>query len=188
MRRINTIAIIGGGRLSKQFLREIAASEYIIGVDRGAYWLIANGVTPNIAIGDFDSISSKELEEIMKGVKTVKKYPLEKDATDMELAVEHALVGIDTHLIRTQVDGMHLHHDWGIDIVPRLFEYGNLAGARIELVAHLVVVDEIQPTDVKDDTSNDSEKEQNEGCTCKVLLKRGFCGTPRSSGHLQSSR
>ncbi|MBI4066445.1 thiamine diphosphokinase, partial [Candidatus Gottesmanbacteria bacterium] len=88
---MNTVAIVGAGKLLKQFLPEIIKRDYVIGVDRGAYWLIANNIIPDIAIGDFDSVNPRELRVIKQKVKRTEEYPREKDATDMELAVEHTI-------------------------------------------------------------------------------------------------
>jgi thiamine pyrophosphokinase len=84
------ILIFGSGKLHKKFLREIQKDDYVIGVDRAAYWLIRQGRIPDIAIGDFDSVTKKELKLIKKSVRSVKQYPREKDRTDMELAIEYA--------------------------------------------------------------------------------------------------
>ena len=125
MKHTNIIAIIGGGRLSKRFLQEIIKSNYVIGVDRGAYWLITNSAIPNIAIGDFDSVSSKELEEIKKRVKTIIKYPLEKDATDMELAAQHAISLHPKEVVMYGATGRRLDHTVGnIHLLERLLEKG----------------------------------------------------------------
>lgn len=85
------IAIVAGGKLAKQFLPDIAHGDYVIGVDRGAYWLIRNGIVPDVAIGDFDSVRSSELRAIKQKVKRVKIYPKAKDYTDTELALTHAI-------------------------------------------------------------------------------------------------
>lgn len=85
------IAIVAGGKLIKRFLKEIQKGSRIIGVDRGAFWLLQNGVTPDIAIGDFDSVSKKELKHILDRVKNVMTFPKKKDATDLELAVDVAI-------------------------------------------------------------------------------------------------
>lgn len=119
------VAIVGGGRLSKKFLPKIIKRDYIIGVDRGAYWLIANSVIPNIAIGDFDSVSSKELVEIKKQTKTIKKYPSEKDATDMELAVDHAISFHPKEVIIYGAIGTRVDHTMGnIYLLERLHGVG----------------------------------------------------------------
>lgn len=91
MKHLSTIAIVGSGTLSEQFLKAIRKNDFIIGVDRGAAWLLEHGVTPHVAIGDFDSVNQKELSRIKKLIKHVEMYQAEKDFTDMELAVQYAL-------------------------------------------------------------------------------------------------
>lgn len=86
-----SIAIVGGGTMSVVFIKEIRKCDYTIGVDRGAYWLIRHNITPHLAIGDFDSVSSDEFQEIKKKSKKTKQYSPEKNYTDMELAIKEAL-------------------------------------------------------------------------------------------------
>lgn len=85
------IAIVAHGHLDQQLLPAIKSADYIVGVDRGAYWLLRHGVAPHVAIGDFDSTSPKERRHIRKKVRDVRAFPLEKDATDLELAINHAI-------------------------------------------------------------------------------------------------
>ena len=69
----------------------ILDSDYIISVDGGAGHLRKMGINPDILIGDFDSANSKDLDYyVRKGIK-VSKFPIEKDMTDSELAIEKAL-------------------------------------------------------------------------------------------------
>ncbi len=86
----NRTLIFGNGKLHKQFLREIRTGDYIIGVDRAAFWLLTQHITPDVAVGDFDSVTQKEFSLIKKSIKTIKQYPSEKNATDMELALRVA--------------------------------------------------------------------------------------------------
>jgi thiamine pyrophosphokinase len=88
---MKTIAVVAGGNLTEGFLSEIKKSTFIIGVDKGAYWLISHTIIPNVAIGDFDSVSKQEFEKIEKKSKKVTKYPTEKNWTDLELAMNHAV-------------------------------------------------------------------------------------------------
>ncbi|WP_338469862.1 thiamine diphosphokinase [Niallia sp. XMNu-256] len=62
-----------------------------IGVDRGVYTLLEHGIKPNIAFGDFDSISQEELQEVEKEVAQLYQFYPEKDETDMELALNWAI-------------------------------------------------------------------------------------------------
>jgi len=125
MKHANIITIIGGGRLSKKFLPEIIKSNYIIGVDRGTYWLIINGVTPNIAIGDFDSVNAREFQMIKNKVKRVKEYPKRKNFTDMELAVNYAMTLLPKEVVLYGGIGKRLDHTMGnIRLLEMLHEKG----------------------------------------------------------------
>lgn len=59
-----------------------------IGVDGGTIRLLENGIIPEMAIGDFDSVNSEELSCIKEKVRDFRKYPAEKDLTDVEIALK----------------------------------------------------------------------------------------------------
>ena len=61
-----------------------------IGVDRGTRYLLEEGIVPDIAIGDFDSITYHEFLMLKETGSEVKKFHTEKDETDMELAIQKA--------------------------------------------------------------------------------------------------
>ncbi len=65
--------------------------EYIIGVDQGAILLAEQGISIDLAVGDFDSVTSDEYEMIVSKSKEVHKYEAKKDYTDTYLAVIEAL-------------------------------------------------------------------------------------------------
>ena len=85
------IAIVAGGKLDKRFLKEISQADMRIGVDRGAWWLVQNKLTPDVALGDFDSVTKRQLQRMKTKVKKVLVFPPLKDATDLELAVDYAI-------------------------------------------------------------------------------------------------
>ncbi|WP_141431228.1 thiamine diphosphokinase [Bacillus sp. 03113] len=62
-----------------------------VGVDRGVKTIYQAGIIPEIAFGDFDSISAEDLSKLEQQLKSIKKYKSEKDETDMELALNWAL-------------------------------------------------------------------------------------------------
>lgn len=88
---MNKVAIVAGGELEKELVPEISQHNFTIGVDGGAWWLLANNNVPDVAIGDFDSVSNGQFSTIQKKVSIVKKYPAHKNYTDTELAVRYAL-------------------------------------------------------------------------------------------------
>ncbi len=96
--------------LHTDFLKEVRPSDYLIGVDRAAYWLIIHGHIPDIAIGDFDSITSRELAVIKQKAKKVKMYPTQKDATDLELAIDLAISRKPKEVVIYGAIGSRLDH------------------------------------------------------------------------------
>lgn len=64
--------------------------EQVIGVDRGNLFLIEQGITPDVAVGDFDSVNSEEFEKIDSFAKKIIKLPSLKDETDLEVALDYA--------------------------------------------------------------------------------------------------
>ena len=86
------VIIFAGGRLGDWALSLIRPHDLLIGADRGALFLVRHGVTPDIAIGDFDSVTPDELELIRSASRTFRDCdPVDKDYTDTELAFREAL-------------------------------------------------------------------------------------------------
>jgi thiamine pyrophosphokinase len=87
------INILAGG--PEDLLPELSLYEKDIdmwvGVDRGVLTLIQNGIQPQLAFGDFDSVTPEELSVIKGKVKELNRFKPEKDETDMELALNWAL-------------------------------------------------------------------------------------------------
>jgi thiamine pyrophosphokinase len=90
MNQTKTVAVVGNGTLFISCIPEIKKSDMVIGVDRAAYWLLSQGITPDVAIGDFDSVTPEEFVAIKQKVKKVESFSPEKDYTDMELALDYA--------------------------------------------------------------------------------------------------
>ena len=65
--------------------------DYWIGADSGAIVLLEQGIPIHLALGDFDSVSELEYEQIKQHTVNIKEYPSEKDETDLELALNEGL-------------------------------------------------------------------------------------------------
>ena len=66
-------------------------NEVWVGVDRGVFTLINMNITPQIAFGDFDSVSKQEFILIEENVENMNIFKPEKNETDMELALNWAI-------------------------------------------------------------------------------------------------
>ncbi|AZB42896.1 thiamine diphosphokinase [Bacillus sp. FJAT-42376] len=62
-----------------------------VGVDRGVIYLAERHLPMAEAIGDFDSITAMEREELQSRHRGLKIFPSDKDKTDTELAVDWAI-------------------------------------------------------------------------------------------------
>lgn len=117
------ISIVAGGELDESLLDRIKQSEYIIGVDRGAWWLFSRNIKPAIAIGDFDSISSVELTSLKEAHISIQKYSTEKNETDLELAVSFALRKKPEQIEIFGTIGSRLDHSLaGVSLLVSCFE------------------------------------------------------------------
>jgi thiamine pyrophosphokinase len=82
-----------------------------IGVDRGTLFLINHNINPDLAFGDFDSISELEFNQIKTlGIQT-NSYQSEKDDTDLEIALEWAIKENPSEIRLYGVTGGRLDHE-----------------------------------------------------------------------------
>jgi thiamine pyrophosphokinase len=73
------------------FLDGLCESDFIIAADGGAHHCIDLGLTPDVIIGDFDSLDPDNLTAFQQANVELIKFPTEKDETDLELALQLAL-------------------------------------------------------------------------------------------------
>ncbi|MBI1794304.1 MAG: thiamine diphosphokinase [Chloroflexi bacterium] len=69
----------------------VQPDDYILCADGGTRHALALGLTPHLVIGDMDSVTKNELSQIEKNNIPVELYPRDKNETDLELALRHAL-------------------------------------------------------------------------------------------------
>jgi thiamine pyrophosphokinase len=85
--------IFANGELSdpqgtKESLR---TGDLVIGADGGTRHALAAGVTPDVVIGDLDSLSSDMQASVEAAGTQIIRFPPDKDKTDLELALLHAV-------------------------------------------------------------------------------------------------
>lgn len=85
------IAVIGNGEIRdyNKIFEKIKGYSTIIAADGGAYHCLKMGITPNLIVGDFDSIT-KDVLDVFKNVAKLP-FPREKDETDLEIAIREAV-------------------------------------------------------------------------------------------------
>ena len=87
--------------------------DFLVAVDGGLHHLLQLGLTPQLLIGDLDSVTSEDLDSCMLWGVEILRFPPEKDQTDLELAVLEVLQRGFTDIIITCAIGGRLDHTLG---------------------------------------------------------------------------
>ena len=66
------------------------ADDFIIAADGGTHNALTLGATPNLIVGDLDSISDEERGKMKEAGVEMIQFPRDKNETDLELALQHA--------------------------------------------------------------------------------------------------
>lgn len=81
---METVLIFAGGDSPDDSLgEELPAADLVVAADSGYDFAIASGVRVDVLVGDLDSIQT----EVIPAHVIVERYPADKDATDLELAL-----------------------------------------------------------------------------------------------------
>ena len=110
---MKTAVICAGGPLDELAdFEPFRGSENVIfiGADKGAIYLLNEEIQPNVAVGDFDSLTPGELSQLKEHVESVRVAPAEKNETDTDLAIAEALHFNPDHILVTGVTGGRLDH------------------------------------------------------------------------------
>ncbi len=107
---------------------EAGENDYIIAVDSGLSVVRRQGLKADYLMGDFDSLAEEDLDWARsEGVKIIN-YPVEKDYTDTELAMDFVLAkGADEIIIYNDLTG---RFDHALALV-NLLEKSSLEGVKV---------------------------------------------------------
>lgn len=119
--------IVCGGTVSdyKLMARYLEDADFVIAADSGADRLKCMGVTPDVLTGDFDSISEEDYAGLDATGIEILRFPVEKDMTDSELAIELALDRGCDEIILLGALGTRLDHSLSnIYLLKKLIDRG----------------------------------------------------------------
>lgn len=85
--------ILSGGNIGNfEYLKGLIPDmDFVLCADGGIRHAISLEIIPNAVIGDLDSVSNEDLRYIDKNSIPVFKYPVDKDKTDTELAIDRLI-------------------------------------------------------------------------------------------------
>lgn len=85
------VVVSGGPPPDRRVQRVLPSSAHVIVADFGYVHARAMGLTVNDLVGDFDSLSVEQVRDAEADGTKVHRHPTDKDATDLELALELAI-------------------------------------------------------------------------------------------------
>ncbi len=133
------------------FTRWLMVGDYHIAADGGAHHALALGCGLDAIVGDLDSLEPAVVNQLADQGVIIKRYPVAKDQTDLELAIEFALEQGATEIVLLGAVGDRLdqtlanllilaQREWPVPLT--LVERNQIAqlvrpGQRITLQAHV---------------------------------------------------
>lgn len=87
------VVLFANGDLSEpEMLRaQLHPDDILIAVDGGLRHIVSLNLTPHLILGDLDSANPEDVQRFKTQGVPVRRYPVEKDETDLELGIEAAL-------------------------------------------------------------------------------------------------
>lgn len=122
---MTALIIANGDDVNKNTIENINF-EYVICADGGLEKAESLGIVPNVILGDFDSVDSDILKKYQSMNIETKKFPAEKDFTDMELSIEFAVgKGYKNLILIGATGGPRLDHAIAnIMLIEKYFKLG----------------------------------------------------------------
>jgi thiamine pyrophosphokinase len=103
------VIVVAGGPLPASS-RPLPAAAAVVAADGGVDHALALGLSIDLAVGDFDSVTAAGLAAVEAAGARVERHPPEKDATDLELALDAAAALDPRRLLVVGVAGGRLDH------------------------------------------------------------------------------
>ena len=101
---MKTALIVGNGEVREEILNDLPKNPYVICADGGIRHMKKLGLKADIIIGDMDSAGSEFLGE------NIIRYPVRKDFTDGEIAVDYAIEKGFLEVIMVGFTGTRMDH------------------------------------------------------------------------------
>ncbi|CQR47740.1 Thiamine pyrophosphokinase [Paraliobacillus sp. PM-2] len=112
VQQIKTVGIVAGGpdKHIANLSKYNQMVDYWIGADHGCITLLDHHLLINLAVGDFDSINEQLFNKVKENAEETIRYPIEKNETDLELAIAYALKLFPDQVFLFGVTGGRMDH------------------------------------------------------------------------------
>ena len=106
------VVVVASGELVASDAEWIVDAEFVIAADGGASSLDRLGWRPDLLVGDLDSAEASLVERLVASGTRVERHPIDKEASDTELAIEAAFgAGGSTVVLLGALGGERLDHE-----------------------------------------------------------------------------
>lgn len=104
--------VAAGGSTDPADADLLTDADLVIAADGGATWLRSAGRVPDRLVGDLDSVAPSLVAELEAAGVPVERHPADKDASDLELALEAAVAaGADDVTVLGALGGARIDHE-----------------------------------------------------------------------------
>jgi len=106
------VVVVASGEIDASDATWLVDADQVIAADGGAGSLDRLGVRPNLLVGDLDSIDLLLLDRLEAGGTRVERHPIDKEASDTELAVAAAFdAGASAVVVLGAMGGARIDHE-----------------------------------------------------------------------------
>jgi thiamine pyrophosphokinase len=104
------VVVTGGAPPDPEAVQAVPRGARVVAADRGLDHALALGLEVTVAVGDFDSASAEAVAAVENAGIRIERHPAEKDATDLELALDTALALRPSRILVLAGVGERLDH------------------------------------------------------------------------------
>src|SRR6187431_531616 len=105
------VVVSGGGPPDARAAQRVPRAAPVVAADRGLDYALALGLDVTVAVGDFDSASAEAVGVAEAAGVRIERHPAEKDATDLELALDVAMQMCPRRILVLASRGGRLDHE-----------------------------------------------------------------------------
>lgn len=142
MIKLKALLILNGNIKDLNLLYKLGKeSDFILCADGGANYAMKASLMPDMIIGDLDSISKNALKTIEENRIPIEKFPVKKDKTDAELAIDYIIKQGYKDLTIVGALGDRMDHTVGNILLLNKLNENNISGKIIDMDNIIYLVD-----------------------------------------------
>ncbi len=107
---MEALVFAGGDPLDHRWADALPSDAYVVAADSGLELVHAHGLTADLLVGDMDSVRTATRDDAVQRGTVVERHPVDKDATDLELALTAAAAAGATRMLVVGAGGGRLDH------------------------------------------------------------------------------